>query len=299
MKHARFSRRSSKHSVGKTGAQSTWAPVPGPSQPVSKNDHNIELKSLAHDQPTSPHIEQHSALLALPFELRLEILHHLIGSRVIYFSENRSIRGSDSVWAHGKLETDISKLKVRWWPLEESIIAPDPMVTDVQIADTEKPSVVIPLLLSCRQIYYEAVEMLYEDSLFDFDNILTFGDLSEHSPYAIKHIRRLFVRHILPSISAYAMANPPRGLPIAIRSSEDGPVMFLYFIQQAMPQLASMELSYESDWMANSYQIEYGRRFAEWARFNDQLARYCGRPGFIQKHVVRYKRTKPSTAFGI
>ena len=299
MKHTRVSRPWSKRAVGKPRAQSTRELAPGPSHPESKDDHGIEQKDPAHDEVTSNNVEQHSALLALPFELRLEVLNYLIGSRVIYFSENRSIRGSDSVWAYGKLETNVSKLKVRWWPLQESFIEPDTMVTDAQIADTEKPSVVVPLLLSCRQIYHEAIEMLYEGNLFDFDNILTLGDLVEHSPYAMRHIRRLFVRHIVPSISAYAAENPPRGLPVAVRSSEDGLVMFLYFVSQVMPQLVSMELSYESDWMANSYQIEYGRRFAEWARFVDQLARHCGRPGFIQKHVVTYKRTRPSIAFGI
>lgn len=249
-----------------------------------------------------------SSLLSLPSELRVEILRYLISKRVIYMSENRSMRGKDSLWSHGKLHSDISKLRVRCHPLEdpkssfERQEATNVSIETVEDSTETSLTVATSLLLSCRQLYREAVAILYSENVFSFDNILTFGDLAEYSPYAILHIRRLSVRHIVPSISAYALANTPRGQAIAVRASDDGPVMFLHFVKQVMPQLQDMELSYvRKDWMANSYQVEYARRAAEWSRFVSQLLQYCDRPKdfFRGRPAGSYKKAGGIRAFGV
>ena len=230
-----------------------------------------------------------STLLSLPAEIRLEILGHIVGGWLIYFSENRSVRGDDSVWSEGRLSKDISKLKVRWLPVENIVITD----RELEDGDWSNPSV-LQLLLTCRQMYREAMHMLYADNVFDFDNILTFGDLAEHSSFAIKRIRILQVRHIMPIVSEYNQAHPPRGLPTAIKSSWDGPAMFLHFVSQIMPQLQELILTYEEHWLGASYAIEYHRRHVEWIRFVDQLAEYTGRPDFIIRSGIRYSKPRLS-----
>ena len=252
----------------------------------SSNRHMGTVATARVSRTDEETLSYRNALLSLPGELRLEILRHIVGGWLIYFSENRSVRGDDSVWSEGRLSKNNKKLKVRWIPAENVII------TDREFGqgDWSNPSV-LRLLLTCRKLHREAAYMLYTDNVFDFDNLLTFGDLAEHSSFAVKHIRILQVRHVMPIVSEYNQAHPPRGLPAAVKSSWDGPIMFLHFVSQVMPQLQDLILTYEEHWLGASYAIEYHRRHVEWIRFIDQLVEYTGRPNFLIRSGNRY--TKP------
>jgi len=131
-------------------------------------------------------------------------------------------------------------------------------------------------LLSCRQMYWESSDLIYGENIFDFVDLLSFGDFTTQFRPALAKFRFLQARHKLPTLRYYSRFDPPEGLRAAVKVSLDGPAMLMHFVSSVMPQLKEMTLLLERCWMATEYEAEYSRRHAEWVRYITQLAEFPG-----------------------
>jgi hypothetical protein len=230
-----------------------------------------------------------SRLLNLPSEIRLQVLRSIFSHHMIHFFIARTDEGAQFGWPQGRVKPTKPRIQSQWCSPrcshrfndthhEDDI--PGGGGHDVELA----PSQALDALLSCRQIYHEAVDLLYAENVFDFVDLLTFGDFAAQFQPALGRIRRLQARHKVPALGHYARFDPPAGLRAAVKVSWDAPAMLLHFASAVMPQLREMRLLFERCWMTSEYEAEYSRRHAEWVRYITQLAK-C--PGVGQPRDVR------------
>ncbi len=133
-----------------------------------------------------------SFLERLPFELRLRIYEYALGGQTIHLVHLRN----DSVqWPFQASSPMItSMIGANWDPLK-----PDPW---------EPPIISLALLLTCRQIYSEAADVLYSSNFFATDNIRVFIHLAENCRcpqrlLAIKHLQVSITWRFFPLLASY------------------------------------------------------------------------------------------------
>lgn len=133
-----------------------------------------------------------SFLERLPFELRLRIYEYALGGQTIHLVHLRN----DSVqWPFQASSPMItSMIGANWDPLK-----PDPW---------EPPIISLALLLTCRQIYSEAADVLYSSNFFATDNIRVFIHLAENCLcpqrlLAIKHLQVSITWRFFPLLASY------------------------------------------------------------------------------------------------
>lgn len=142
-----------------------------------------------------------SFLKRLPLELRLHIYEYVLGGETINLVQ---IRKRSSEWpflTSGSMLT--SMIGASWDPMK-----PDPW---------KSPDINPALLLSCRQIYSEAADILYSSNVFAVDNITAFiylaeNYLSSQRLLAIKHLQVSFTWRFTSLLASY----------IAARDVDDG-----------------------------------------------------------------------------
>lgn len=137
------------------------------------------------------------------------------------------------------------------------------------------------VLLLCRQLYWEAIDMIYSSNIFDFVDLLIFGEFVTQFHPVVRNIRYLQARHKVPTLGSYSRLDPPAGLRAAVKLSWDGPSMLMHFISTTMPQLRTMGLLLERTWMTTEYEAEYSKRYAEWVRYIAQLEKHTKKPDFL------------------
>jgi hypothetical protein len=218
---------------------------------------------------------QNSPLLNLPCEIRLQILRSIFSQHIIHFFITRTEEGAQFGWPQGRVKSTKPQIRSKWCSLDCSYRFNDTHVLDdlgqgqhhLKLA----PGNAIEILLSCRQIYREAIELVYAENIFDFVDLLSFGDFTAQFRSAVNRIRYLQTRHKVPTLGYYARFSPPAGLRAAIGVSWEGPVVFLDFVSARMPQLRGLKLLFERCWMTSEYEAEYSRRHEEWIRLISQL----------------------------
>ena len=123
-----------------------------------------------------------SFLERLPLELRLHIYEYVLGGETIHLVH---IRKRSSEWpsqTSGSMLT--SMIGANWNPMRS-----DPW---------ESPDINPALILSCRQIYREAVDILYSSNVFAVDNITAFIYLADNY---LPSQRLLAIKHLQVSIT--------------------------------------------------------------------------------------------------
>ena len=231
------------------------------------------------------HVSQHSPLLDLPGEIRIQILRSIFSHHLIHFFIARTEEGAQFGWPQGRVKPAKPRLQSKWCSLHCSYKfndthEPGRGLHDLMLA----PGQAMNVLLSCRQIYHETIELVYAENLFDFVDLLPFGDFATQFRSSLPKFRHLQARHKVPTLGHYSRLDPPAGLRAAVKVSWDGPAMFLHFVSAMMPQLKEMNLLFERCWMTIEYEAEYSRRHAEWVRYITQLAQCpgVGQPGYIR-----------------
>ena len=128
----------------------------------------------------------------LPIELRLHIYEYALGGQTIHLVHNRN----DSVeWPFQTTSPMItSMIGANWDPLRAN--------------PWEAPQINLALLLTCRRIYNEAADILYNSNFFTTDNIRVFIYLAKNclSPQrllAIKHLDVSVTWRFFPLLSHY------------------------------------------------------------------------------------------------
>ncbi len=128
----------------------------------------------------------------LPLELRLRIYEYALGGQTIHLVHMRN----DSVeWPYqASIPMITSMIGANWDPMK-----PDPW---------EPPVISLALLLTCRQIYSEAADILYSSNFFATDNIRVFLYLAEtclcpQRLLAIKNLQVSITWRFLPLLASY------------------------------------------------------------------------------------------------
>ena len=235
-------------------------------------DRNVDEADARHED-----MLQGFRLLDLPGEIRIEILRYFLSQNVVHFDQNPQVIGRQFGWPAGY--SPHSKFCVKWCSLQECSNY-NTGLTLGHHHPTLPPGFALGLLLVCRQIYYEAIAMLYSENIFDFSDILTFGDFVAQGIAPIQKIRKLQVRYWLPVLPGDAMLHPQRGVRVAVRLSYEGAAMFMHFVSKMMPQLRDTKLSFDGHRRPSAYMTDHSQRRTEWARFITQLAEHAGRPDF-------------------
>ena len=236
---------------------------------------------------------QDSALLDLPAEISIEILRYVVFQQVIHFIGNDGVERSGSRRQKPLKAIPSSRFQVRWCDATCTYIDAigDPWnrceaTHQLLVPRSHAPAV----LFVCRRFRQEAVEILYAESLFDFENVLLFGDFAARSAYAVGKIRKLQVRHTMPqSAFAYPSGTIPPGRRAAVNLSWDGPAIFIYYTSLMMPQLRQMKLIIERNCQLD-YNNDFAQIYADWLRFISQLAKHVGQPDFVSSAGVSYLR---------
>jgi hypothetical protein len=256
----------------------------------SRNGNVPEVVELDESDPIEQGVRgsQSSPLLNLPVEIRLEILRSIFSHHIIHFFISRTEEGAQFGWPQGRVKPTKPRIRSKWCSLDCSYRFNDTNELDepgqgwhhLKLA----PGHATGILLSCRQIYHEAIELVYAENVFDFVDLLTFGDFTAQFRPALGRIRYLQTRHKVPTLGHYARFDPPAGLRAAVKVSWDGPAMLLHFVSAVMPQLRQLKLLFERCWMTSEYEAEYSRRHAEWVRYITQLSKCpaVGQPRYIR-----------------
>lgn len=133
-----------------------------------------------------------SFLERLPFELRLRIYEYALGGQTIHLVHVKNDSVESSFQASSPLKT--SMIGANWDPLK-----PDTW---------EPPIICLALLLTCRQIYSEAADIIYSSNFFATDNIRVMIYLAENylcprRLLAIKHLQVVITWRFLPLLASY------------------------------------------------------------------------------------------------
>ena len=232
-------------------------------------------------------VAQNSPLLSLPFEIRTQILRFIFSQHIIHFSIARTQEGAQFGWPQGRVKPTKPHIQSKWCSLSCSYRFNDTHEGESDQGQHDPklaPGQAMSPLLSCRQMYWESSDLIYGENIFDFVDLLSFGDFTTQFRPALAKFRFLQARHKIPTLDYYSRLDPPAGLRAAVKVSWDGPAMLMHFVSSAMPQLKGMKLLFESCWMTGEYEAEYSRRRAEWVRYITQLAEF---PGVGQPKYVR------------
>ena len=143
--------------------------------------------------------------LDLPRELRVEILRQLLPSRMVQVVDHPvAQRGCARRRRYMKNRCQSTTIGIlRDWCNEADKISlaagPKLKYFDCsgQTASSHpKPiSPAMSLLLLCRQLYEEAVDVVYDQHIFSFDNVRVFRDFVSLHSFASQHIHTLTVAH--------------------------------------------------------------------------------------------------------
>ena len=150
-----------------------------PQDTNQERNHKIRLENapkplrLKHRRELStgpnPRLQADSRLLRLPAEIRLQIWYEVFGGEVLHLVQLPKRLG------HVRCCSTLSATDAR----RSCILAyrgPGPIA---QPADIKLSSLDLALLQSCRQIYTEAVDVIYATNLFDLDDVSTLLYLSQ------------------------------------------------------------------------------------------------------------------------
>jgi hypothetical protein len=251
-----------------------------------KGKRNVEQGTdVAPENVQSP-IVQDSLLLNLPSEVRVLILRNILSQHTIHLSAHRFSEGAQFGWPQGRTKPIKPRINSRWCsrdcPLEHDYD------DDASHSGAFPGGQAMRLLLVSRQIYLEALEIVFSSNVFSFGDLLIFGDFAAQFPVAIKRIQVLHQRHEIPRISppSYTSIQVPAGLRLAVQLSWDGPAMLAFFAGEAMSQLREMRIEL-ADNERSDYAYGYIQIHAAWLRYIAQLARYVGQPDFIRMASVK------------
>ena len=240
-------------------------------------DGGISLTELNH-----PDIVQYSPLLNLPGEIRIEILRQLLSDHIIHIEIKRYDEGAQFGWPQGRVKPVKPWITAYWCERD----------CTYKFNDTQTPgswrhrfslqgSWALNVILVCRQLHQEALAVIYSTNLFDFTDLIVFGDFATQFPKPLRKIRHLQARHKVPTLGPYSRVDPSVGLRAAVKLSWDGPAMFFHYVTTALPQLKNMKLLFERTWMTSEYEARYSKRHEEWIRYILQLAAEVGQPNYV------------------
>jgi hypothetical protein len=252
----------------------------------------VKKGAVAEDVESSPigrkdNVAQNSPLLSLPVEIRIQILRFIFSHHIIHIFIARTEEGAQFGWPQGRVKPTKPRIQSKWCSLSCSYKFNDTheVELDQGLHDPElAPGQAMNALLSCRQMYWESSDLIYGENIFDFVDLLSFGDFTTQFRPALAKFRFLQARHKVPTLGYYSRFDPPAGLRAAVKVSWDGPAMLMHFVSSVMPQLKEMTLLLERCWMTTEYEAEYSKRHAEWVRYITQLAEF---PGVGQPKYVR------------
>jgi hypothetical protein len=170
----------------------------------------------ANASPNSP-------LLNLPVETRFQILRSVFSQHVIHLFIVRSDDGAQFGWPQGRVKPIKSRVRSNWCSPSCSYKFNDTHEPgrgrhDLQLASGRA----IDVSLSCRQIYDEAIELVYAENVFDFVDLLTFGDFTTQFYAFLAKIRYLQARHKVPTLGHYSRFDPPAGCVLRSRCPGTG-----------------------------------------------------------------------------
>ena len=227
-------------------------------------------------------VVQRSPLLNLPSEIRLEILRQLLSDHIIHIAVKRYDEGAQFGWPQGRVKPVKPRIIASWCELD----------CTYKFNDTHTPgsgrhrssfqgSWALNVMLVCRLLQQEALAMIYHTNLFDFTDLIVFGDFVTQFREPLRKIRYLQARHKVPTLGAFSRVDPPVGLRAAVKLSWDGPAMFFHYVTRALPHLKNMKLLFERTWMTSEYEARYSKRHEEWIRYILQLAAEVGQPDYV------------------
>ncbi|KAL9130967.1 MAG: hypothetical protein Q9175_006885 [Cornicularia normoerica] len=169
-----------------------------------------------------------SPLLLLPFELRTHIYELALGGNIL------NIRRKHGKIGHMRLSSPTTKL----YPfMFDGVFKDQPVLGPTQFSTTG-----LPLLLTCRSIYREAIRLLYASNVFEVSDLtvlIQMVDLPLLLPRRLAEIRHLSVRWVY------------YGVPRLFPGSDDPPhdwqtwSRFWEIVATQMPGLKKLELRME------------------------------------------------------
>ena len=146
-----------------------------------------------------------SPLLDLPRELRVKILRQLLPSRIIQVVDHpvaqRGCARRRRYMRNRCQSTNISILRDWCHEADQISLAASPKLKyfdcSGQTASNhlKQISPAMSLLLLCRQLYEEAVDVVYGQHIFSFDNVRVFCNFVSLHSYASQHIHTLTIAH--------------------------------------------------------------------------------------------------------
>ena len=143
--------------------------------------YRLNLSNSSINKPSASNSEICSLLTRFPFEIRRRIYEFTLGgNRLLLHHEHK----------HIKLRSEIIPLDPPSWASEYRNYRHDEAH---QVSGGIQHLPGFPLLLTCRQIYMEAVSILYDENIFDLDSPLILVYLAERClrPQRLKAIRHL------------------------------------------------------------------------------------------------------------
>ena len=223
-----------------------------------------------------------SPLFALPGEIREEIFRQLLTGHIIHILAERFNEGPQFGWPQGRVKSNKPRIKSEWCLRDCTYKFNDDGEPGTGRHDFNMDGQwALSVLLTCRQLYQETAGLIYYENVFDFVDVLTFGDfITQFEPLA-RRIRYLQIRHKEPTLGFYSQRERPASLLAAVRLSYQGPAMLLHFLNLEMQQLKEMKIQFERTWMTTEYEAGATRRHAEWVRFLEQLAELLGESNSI------------------
>lgn len=250
---------------------------PRPRRDVLPDIEKGEAKSVGNHGP------QDNTLLDLPTEIRSEVLKYLVSRQKIHLAVASTEEGAQFGWPQGRVKASKPRIRSQWCFPDCSYKFNDTLDSGSgRHSPSSRGNQAFDVLLVCRQFYHDTIHVIYSSNVFDFVDLLSFGDFATQFPIPLRRIRSLQARHKVPTLGSYSRSDPPAGLRAAVKLSWDGPAMFAHFVSSVMPQLKDMKLLFERTWMTTEYEANYSRRHAEWVRFVAQLAVDAGQPDYVR-----------------
>lgn len=193
--------------------------------PKSRSKRSKDV-SLSYD----PVINTSSHLLArLPLELRRQIYAYVLGNQVVHILLTPTRIAH--VCCASPTHTDFSRT---CYPRARQLFVPEP----VPIPPSD---IAIGLLLSCRQIYAEALPILYSLNTFDFDDLSAFNLFAKNiSPSGLSSIKSLHLKWFAgyPPLQ-FAQTKSPTSAP----GDDATYLQFWHVLASQMPALTELRMA--------------------------------------------------------
>lgn len=193
------------------------------------------------------HLQADSPLLRLPAEIRLMIWYEVFGGEVLHLIQLPKrlahVRCCSTLSATDVLRSCIPGYR---WP-----------VLTTEMAKIKTSSMDLALLKSCRQIYTEAIEIMYATNLFDLDSVSTLLYLSQTTcPQRFAAIKYLQLKweFIWPPPFAIPVTKDPTWFPYDDATWET----FWHLIETQMPGLLGLTFVVQPQYPKLDWSLDEG-----------------------------------------